>query len=1421
MTDEQVSTDAPRRRWRVSRRTLLLVAGTALATIALVLVFQASRRAFLAAGRGSLTLITPSPPVFAELVDGRGEVVERITVPNQLPREVPAGDYQLRAGGDGALGRVFGVSVSAGDFAALEVREDDRQLWRGVDGGRQQAVFPHSGGADLIVVDGVGVRRVGGASGEPVWSLDLAARRSELREAAPGLIWPDRQFSVDQNSWSRSERLLIAPPRDVNRDGAPDVLLGCLRQAWLMAIDGDRGEVLWIAARGSDVVLPSEPMLRDDSRYQLISAVVGGVDLADDLDGDGTGDVVAGFIDTGGDPFRGTSGQLKRWVEAISGADGRTLWRYDLPDKGFQLPQGIQVPRRFRWIVESGGYGSGGGGMMYASGRLTRDRTYAEPHGGHHYVPAAVRFVNLGGDAEKRPGVVVVAGRQIVSLDGKRGQVLSTSMLPGHPVGPVRVQDLDGDAVPECVVLDELPSARPASRPSPVRMTAWSLAKEARLWTRKLDAARPDAVKLEVPPPEWPLLEDLDGDGQYEVLVAGENPEVAGRSAAWGWLAVLEGDSGETRWTRQLFTCDQQIDFFAAGPDIDADGQREVYVATLWGHSMDVYVECLAGRDGSTLWRARRTMRLHERSPGNFRLAPLAWWNASGDGWPQLIVPVYEDNRQQPPSRLLFSAGSGQITGLGRALHAAYTLDVDADGLDELVTVHRPDTDTVELSCLRGVAADRFRWLGSRIRYSADEGHWQELADLDDDGTADLVQVNSAGVVRAMSTATGRLLWRRVVPELRRSQAVVIGSADTARQAGDLDVSGDGMADVLIAYSSTYGRDFAPLIALSGRDGRRLWTSELKVSRLAAEARLAVADFDEDGRSEVVLLAPTAPAGTRRFGGGQERVTLFVLAGRNGRIRWQQPLQLTKDPWSRPPSRDWFPTALLDCDGDGGLDIVVPAQPEDGSTKFELRAYDGRDGELKWKRALVADNRQRSFEDILPLARYDLQGDGRDELVVIDLDPGPQYTAVRLRVLNALDGAVHWEQEVPAESYLLSRYRRDLRPLVLSRRDAPAWFCVSLAPARQQLMIFDSQGKPLSAGSQAEGRRRSHERLRVWPCDADGDGNDELLVVDERTMALVRADDPATVIWQQPLEIRQYGVLDVRAARGEQPPTVVVRDSEKRAYVALRADDGRPLWSCPMTEDLRHYSETDPTRLVFNDRDPGQPPHLVLQGALETVCRQATSSDAARAGAAVFRPPPLLEPPPRDSRLRRQLPWNLYWENQNWGELAVVNLWSAFLSVTLLILPAAFLLRMIQLRRFGMRMLLAAPAVVALMVIVLQSDDPSSLRSLPPNKWLTALMALPVLLFLGVLAWAAVRRKRRLVLLLVAAPLVLSLVMAVLTLGAEIFANQPLQPGEYYELNGWYWVMLYGVYITGWLLVLILPITMLVLALGARGRRRG
>ncbi len=954
---------------------------------------------------------TDTPPLIAELLDDSGQTLSGPeTLPTQQPIEIPAGDFRVQVSGAGQLGQTYRTSLAPGEQRQLEVNLTDQRLGpeirfdhlirlvrsqpqnpstsdrlsAGDRGGQRTNVWHpllldddavrlkqliESGDSSSISIP----RTAADSVGQSVWALlgdSVGFRRwtEVVQNDGNGYDKFDlRPLVVGQVERTTNRDESFAP--DLDGDGIADIVIAARHQAWLIALSGRDLSPLWYAPRGNDL------KTTNTAAGEVLSATLSVPIPCGDVNGDTVIDLITMFVDASDNGNR-------RWIEAVSGADGSTIWKVEMQSEWFTLAQGIETPYAFQWFVGSslGSSSGGGGGWSNYEGIITRTWRYdTRRYGPHVYVPDSPRMVD---------GVIqCLAGTRLLSIDPVSGQLVSVDDTGTVPSLPVLWADVDGDGSADAILLEDLGKKNVSAGYPPtiarlprISIVAWSPARDTRLWQRDLTARLPSRSHWSIDVPNWPVVADLNGDGASDLLVPNGTSDETKNSAGipWGAVEAVDGRTGKPYWSRRIPNMDQWAEYLAVGPDVDGDGWREVFVASLWGEQYELFVDCRSGANGDLVWQANKVLRKPQWDSTDFFLDPLQWWNASDDGWPMLIVTARAKDHPASSIACLFSAGTGKLARTVRSPQEMIVGDADGDGLEDLALIQRPFSNTSrsaggELTIYRGITSENWRRLGNPQT---------PAADFDGDGVRDVLMKMGFESLRATSGRSGDTLWdTRLSTQMGGDWVLASGTSPGLMHSEDFlvlrpnapsvaDLSGDGHPDLLVCLQRSMGGRFQPLVALSGATGRQLWTAELEVQNIDAVLALETCDLEGDGVTEVVLLAAMDWGYPRRgrWGNADSQLWIGVFDGRNGRVRWKHALS---PPYGNGPTnspyrfdRVWIETIYGDLNGDGVLDIVVPADSSVASGKqLELRALDGRQGQQLWANPLPRSDRFKTRFD--------------------------------------------------------------------------------------------------------------------------------------------------------------------------------------------------------------------------------------------------------------------------------------------------------------------------------------------------------------------------------------------------------------------------------------------------------------------------
>lgn len=466
----------------------------------------------------------------------------------------------------------------------------------------------------------------------------------------------------------------------------------------------------------------------------------------------------------------------------------------------------------------------------------------------------------------------------------------------------------------------------------------------------RLHAYSPDGAKL------W--VKDLGGTVSNVAVADGGRSLIATRTG--GLLVGLDSRTGAERWSVPATGAFSRL----AVADLDGDGTDDAVWAPggLTGYGPQNQVLAVDGATGLPRWAL----------PTAQAVKALAAGDLDGDGAPDVLAATQDVLGTQSQAVNVVLALDGR-TGAHRwsrtwagepmsAFSAVAVADLDADGNADALAAPYFDV----LLGLRGSDGSDLRQvpLGSRI----DEA---TLADLDGDGSAEVVTAGGDFRVESRGAGDGALRWAR---DLGAEPVAVVA----------VPASGGGN-DVLVIALSTLHR-------LRGRDGATLWSRPLQGWGID----VLPVDADRDGTHEILVSArlPRAVHGAGRLVGDTYSGTLELLDGANGRLRW-----VVETPGAA------VLLGLTRADGDAIPDVVTSSVLPD----VGLITYDGaRLGELPvplWQRTgmvvLDAAVEQSGILAVVPAAKSVVR---LDPATGADVWSRPFTTSVRSLGFGDLDG---------------------------------------------------------------------------------------------------------------------------------------------------------------------------------------------------------------------------------------------------------------------------------------------------------------------------------------------------------------------------------------------------------------------------------
>ncbi len=1000
-----------------NQRQVNAVATSVLVTIATLiaaaLLWQQTEQAKL----GSVRINTPAglyvaniqPHVAESLRDSRdsptanvrlGETDLRVvTTPMQQAVSLPAGDYRVRLEGAGAPSQTVNIVVKPQESAEIEY-VDRRETFPEVDIYKKLAV-PISDGtlavlgkdsfevfdpsrntkrneAEIPGVNSAGMLRFS----IPITELDatlaeavLAARPANASDQGdPPLTFAfdsEQTFQGDYNvahsGFARIERI-FADQIDLNADGNPDYLVTAARHAAIAAISGD-GRILW--KRHLPMRFEIAAARSSYPKNGMVNEVIVGVTQVDDIDNDGTADLVinAALFDP--------SGFSRPHIFTLSGRDGSELSVAPLPTiemrkvrqwpwsgllrhrRHFNSEQRLHRPTNTRLnlifmrsqthdLFNDSWSGNSANSALFVLPPLILGEQ-SEVRIAITATGQAVHFINLADGTAVSPAITlsrpILRGPQRIQLaDGKLGALLLTG-IPGTAYTKCFLE--------MCVLGDSQPQ--------------WSIPQDIGAYDFVAGAA--DC--------SFPMALDLDGDSIDEVL-SPTNPDMPFK---WPQLNCYSA-TGKFLWSSGgVSGISPVVDRALPVGDIDSDGVIDLAVIGLAQLSAahTINRQDLPGTDGLRLAIDFLSGKTGDRI--GYRDEHVV---ASGKQMEVAEIDLVERLENELVCSIVY--GSQEELKLSSAtfaidltqLHSATVLR----GLTALASSDSQSSATKGRWFRRRSGpyanpADAAVWIAKELKQTSFPGENLIASWVSANQQPRLLLKNRNGSVRCINPVDGRNVWKAEQFHFAENPLLVLERSD-----GNVDLvcNSDGDRNVNPAfYDGETGRlrfkiespkmdaiRFVSLdhqspdryvYALAGADTSYSYGSPakrdqgyllLKIDRV--EARLVWWKKCHEGTNPGNPHRPTDPIQIELNGdqvtdlitGNTKNGRLMVEAidGRDGRVLWELPLQLDADDW---PWREPWPMMTLVPSGNQQHLLVIDGVEKDEKL-FDLKCVRLNDG---------------------------------------------------------------------------------------------------------------------------------------------------------------------------------------------------------------------------------------------------------------------------------------------------------------------------------------------------------------------------------------------------------------------------------------------------------------------------------------------
>lgn len=321
-----------------------------------------------------------------------------------------------------------------------------------------------------------------------------------------------------------------------------------------------------------------------------------------------------------------------------------------------------------------------------------------------------------------------------------------------------------------------------------------------------------------------------------------------------------------------------------------------------------------------------------------------------------------------------------------------------------------------------------------------------------------------------------------------------------------IDLNKDGIPDIIFSTADGYYNGFtlsnSKLRAISGADGRELWTITDPAYEVNGVAGVTVGDIDNDGKSEILAVTESASS--------------LIAFEHDGTFKWRSP-----EIWG---GINWGSASIADLNQDGTPEIIV------GATVLNNQ------GQIFWQGNSVGGVGRGDNTSLGPLS------------VVADLDLDGKPEIVAGKSAYRADGSLYWNASTPNDGFpAIGNFDGDPNPEIV-------------VVSNGLVYLLEHTGQVKWGGISIPGGGRGGPPTIA---DVDGDGQPEIGVAGASRYVVLETD--GSVKWTSATQDVSSGVTGSSAFdfNGDGNTEIVYRD--ERFLRIYNGNNGQTLYQLPMS----------------------------------------------------------------------------------------------------------------------------------------------------------------------------------------------------------------------------------------------------------------